>query len=63
MGGVAYLVFAVVGPDVVKTRGREERRRMSEEFTAAADGEKHLQSKYTNRQLLKDGFNCHISRK
>ncbi len=38
----SYLVLAVVGPDVIKTRGREERRRMSEEFTAAAYWEKHL---------------------
>lgn len=50
---VPYLVFAVVGPDVVKTRGREERRGMSEEFTAAAYREEHLQSMDTNQQLLK----------
>lgn len=50
-GGGSYLVFALVGPDVVKTRGREERRRMSEEFTAAAYWEKHLQSMYTSQQV------------
>lgn len=48
----SYLVLAVVGPDVVKTRGREERGRMSEEFTAAAYWEKHLQTTYTNQHLL-----------
>lgn len=37
-----HLVLAVIGPDVVETRGREERRRVSEEFTAAAYWEKHL---------------------
>lgn len=40
----SYLVLAVVGPDVIETRGREERRRMSEEFIAAAYWEKHLQT-------------------
>ena len=39
---ISYLVLAVVGPDVIEARGREERRRMSEEFTAAAYWEKHL---------------------
>jgi len=34
----------VIGSDVVETRGREERRRMSEKFAAAADWEKHLHS-------------------
>lgn len=47
-----HLVLAVVGPDVVKTRGRKERRRMSEEFTAAAYWEKHLQTTYVNKNLL-----------
>lgn len=44
---VSYLVLAVVGPDVIETRGREERRRMSEEFIAAAYREKHLQTTRT----------------
>lgn len=50
--GGDHLVLAVVGPDVVKTRGRKERRRMSEEFTAAAYWEKHLQTRYKNKNLL-----------
>lgn len=32
----------MIGPDVIETRGGEERRRMSEEFIAAAYWEKHL---------------------
>lgn len=47
--GASYLVLAVVGPDVIQTRGREKRRGMSEEFTAVADGEKHLRTTNQNR--------------
>lgn len=46
---ISYLVLAVVGPDVIEARGREERRGMSEEFTAAAYWEKHL---HTHTQTL-----------
>lgn len=42
VGVTTHLVLAVVGPDVIETRGREEWRRMTEELTAAAYGEKHL---------------------
>lgn len=47
---ISYLVLAVVGPDVIEARGREERRGMSEEFTAAAYWEKHLHT-HTHSQL------------
>lgn len=38
----SYLVLVVVRPDIIETGGGEQRRRMSEEFTAAAYREKHL---------------------
>lgn len=50
--GASYLVFAVVGPDVVQTRGREKRRRMGEEFTAVAYREEHLRTTHTHRKKL-----------
>ncbi|KAG7243245.1 hypothetical protein INR49_011684 [Caranx melampygus] len=37
-------------PDVIETRGREEWRRMTEELTAAAYGEKHLHTTKTHDQ-------------
>lgn len=55
----SYLVLAVVGPDVIQTRGREKRRGMSEEFTAVADGEKHLRDTYKSSfqsQVLTDTY-------
>lgn len=42
--GASYLVLAVVGPDVVQTRGGEERRGVGEEFAAVADWEEHLRA-------------------
>lgn len=47
--GASHLVFAVVGPDVVQTRGREKRRRMGEEFTAVAYREEHLRTTHTQK--------------
>lgn len=48
---LTYLVFVMVGPDVVKARGREERRGMSEELAAAAYWEEHLCNTFTNTNI------------
>lgn len=50
--GASHLVFAVVGPDVVQTRGREKRRRMGEEFAAVAYREEHLRTTHTHKKPI-----------
>lgn len=63
----SYLVLAVVGPNVIETRGREERRRMSEDFTAVSYWEKHLQTTYTHTHTgtntVRKGMNLNVTYK